>query len=34
MEAIILGSGSPLPHPERAGPSKLIHAAGCDFLFD
>jgi ribonuclease Z len=34
MEVIILGSGSPLPHPERAGPSTLVRAAGSDFLFD
>jgi ribonuclease Z len=34
MEVIILGSGSPLPHPERAGPSTLVRAGGQDFLFD
>jgi ribonuclease Z len=34
MEVIILGSGSPLPDPERAGPSALVRAAGHDFLFD
>lgn len=34
MEVIILGSGSPLPSPERAGPSTLVRAAGSDFLFD
>jgi ribonuclease Z len=34
MEVIILGSGSPLPDPERAGPATLIRAGGSDFLFD
>jgi ribonuclease Z len=34
MEVIILGSGSPLPDPERAGPSTLVRSSGCDFLFD
>ncbi|WP_416897278.1 MAG: MBL fold metallo-hydrolase [Minwuia sp.] len=34
MEVIILGSGSPMPHPDRAGPSTLVRAAGQDFLFD
>ncbi len=34
MEVIILGSGSPLPDPERAGPSTLVRVAGYDFLFD
>ena len=34
MEAIILGSGSPLPHPERAGPSILIRSGSLNFLFD
>lgn len=34
MEVIILGSGSPLPDPERAGPATLVRAAGYDFLFD
>ena len=34
MEVIILGSGSPLPDPNRAGPATLVRAAGRDFLFD
>ena len=27
MEVIILGSGSPMPHPERAGPATLVRSA-------
>ncbi len=34
METIILGSGSPLPHPERAGPATLVRTKGRDLLFD
>ena len=34
MEVIILGSGSPMPSPDRAGPATLVRAAGKDFLFD
>jgi ribonuclease Z len=34
MHTIILGSGSPLPHPERAGPSTLVRTELGDFLFD
>lgn len=34
MEVIILGSGSPLPHPDRAGPATLVRAGGKQFLFD
>jgi ribonuclease Z len=34
MQLIILGSGSPLPDPERAGPSTLIRTSAGDFLFD
>jgi len=34
MQTIILGSGSPLPHPDRAGPATLVRAGGKDFLFD
>jgi ribonuclease Z len=34
MEIIILGSGSPLPDPERAGPATLVRAGGHAFLFD
>jgi ribonuclease Z len=34
VEVIILGSGSPLPDPDRAGPATLVRAAGQDLLFD
>lgn len=34
IEVIVLGSGSPLPHPDRAGPATLVRAQGRDFLFD
>jgi ribonuclease Z len=34
MQVIILGSGSPLPDPDRAGPSTLIRTATGDLLFD
>lgn len=34
MEVVILGSGSPLPDPSRAGPATLVRAAGRTFLFD
>ena len=34
MQVIILGSGSPLPDPLRAGPSTLVRTTAGDFLFD
>ena len=34
MKVITLGTGSPLPDANRAGPATLIRAAGRDFLFD
>lgn len=34
MHVIILGSGSPLPDPERAGPATLVRTAAGDLLFD
>jgi ribonuclease Z len=34
VHAIILGSGSPLPDPNRAGPSTLVRTSAGDFLFD
>lgn len=34
MQIVILGSGSPLPDPERAGPSTLIRTTAGDLLFD
>ncbi|MGD0392593.1 MAG: MBL fold metallo-hydrolase [Acidimicrobiales bacterium] len=34
MQLLILGSGSPLPDPDRAGPSTLIRTSVGDLLFD
>lgn len=34
IEITLLGTGSPLPDPERAGPSTLVRAGGHTFLFD
>ena len=34
MRTIILGSGSPLPDAERAGPSTLVRTELGDLLFD
>ena len=34
MQTIILGSGSPLPDPQRAGPSTLVRTGSGDLLFD
>jgi ribonuclease Z len=34
MQTIILGSGGPLPHPLRAGPSTLVRTGAGDLLFD
>ncbi|MDP1795234.1 MAG: MBL fold metallo-hydrolase [Acidimicrobiales bacterium] len=34
MDVTILGSGSPIPDAERAGPSGLVSAAGQHFLVD
>jgi ribonuclease Z len=34
MDVTILGSGSPIPDAERAGPATLVRAAGRTFLFD
>ena len=34
MEVITLGTGSPLPDPNRAGPATLIKAEGMHLLFD
>jgi len=34
MKVVTLGTGSPLPDPERAGPSTLVRAGGRDLLFD
>ncbi len=34
MQVVILGSGSPLPEPDRAGPSTLVRTDAGDLLFD
>ena len=34
MIVTMLGTGSPLPHPDRAGPATLIQAAGLNLLVD
>jgi ribonuclease Z len=34
MQVIILGSGSPLVTPDRAGPSTLVRIGKTDLLFD
>jgi ribonuclease Z len=34
MQTIVLGSGNPLPDPERAGPSTLVRTELGDLLFD
>jgi ribonuclease Z len=34
MQLVILGSGSPLPDPARAGPSTLVRTTAGDLLFD
>lgn len=34
MDVVLLGTGSPLPDPNRAGPATLVRAAGRNFLFD
>jgi ribonuclease Z len=34
VQVVTLGTGSPLPDPDRAGPATLVRAGGRDFLFD
>ena len=34
IEVTLLGTGSPIPDPDRAGPSTLIRAGGQTFLVD
>jgi ribonuclease Z len=34
MEVVLLGTGFPLPDPDRAGPSTLVKVAGMHLLFD
>lgn len=34
MEIVLLGTGNPLPHPDRAGPATLVRAGDAQFLVD
>jgi ribonuclease Z len=34
MDVILLGTGSPLPNPQRAGPATLVRAGGANLLVD
>ena len=34
MRVTLLGTGSPLPHPERAGPATLVRTSSTSVLFD
>jgi ribonuclease Z len=34
MQVVTLGTGSPLPDPERAGPATLVRTSAGDLLFD
>ncbi|MGZ8762454.1 MAG: ribonuclease Z [Acidimicrobiia bacterium] len=34
MDIVLLGTGNPLPHPDRAGPATLVRAGGMQFLVD
>lgn len=34
IDIVLLGTGSPIPDPNRAGPSTLVRAGGSTFLFD
>ncbi len=34
MDVVLLGTGYPLPDPDRAGPATLVRAAGTHLLFD
>jgi ribonuclease Z len=34
IEIVLLGTGSPLVDPDRAGPATLVRAGGATFLFD
>lgn len=34
MDVILLGTGSPIPDPRRAGPATLVRAGGTTILFD
>jgi ribonuclease Z len=34
IDLVLLGTGSPMPDPDRAGPSTLVRAGGATFLVD
>ncbi len=34
MDIVLLGTGSPIPDPRRAGPATLVQAGGVNLLFD
>ena len=34
MEVVLLGTGSPIPNPDRAGPATLVRAGASNILFD
>lgn len=34
MDVILLGTGTPMPNPNRAGPATLVKAGGCNILID
>jgi ribonuclease Z len=34
MDVVLLGTGSPIPDPNRAGPATLVRAGGQNLLFD
>ncbi|HEY1880228.1 MAG TPA: ribonuclease Z [Caulobacteraceae bacterium] len=34
MDIVLLGTGSPIPDPRRAGPATLVQAGGTNLLFD
>jgi len=34
MQVVTLGTGCPIPDPDRAGPATLVRAAGLNLLFD
>src|SRR5918912_1006181 len=34
MDVVLLGTGNPLPDPQRAGPATLVRAGGVNLLVD
>jgi len=34
MDVTLLGTGTPMPNPNRAGPATLVKAGGCNILID